>query len=191
MNSVKQCSVNGFGSVSKGVRKKLGVIAVATGLAVAAFAPVSAQAETITQLECLQWLAQVTGESGQADYVQWAKGKGINPAGGIQANAVLTREALAQIVGQLLGLNGSKRGASDWAQRLQREGIELPSELDRASIVSMIGSMNDRLGTIAATDPSPRRKGNAGRGNGEDPPPPGWNKNPRNPHFGVPEEPGR
>jgi hypothetical protein len=195
MKSVRSVSVNGF------LRPKgLGFYAIAIGLFLVLAGPVSAKAESMTQIECLQWLVQVTGESSQfsatstpADLIQWARVKGINPVGGWQPNATLTRDSLALILVQLLGLNPQKFGG-DYARILAREGIELPAagDISRSDLVSVLGELTiiNRVEVIAAANPSPNRKGNNGRGNGEDPPPPGWTKNPRNPHFGV-DLPGR
>jgi hypothetical protein len=199
MKSVNRVPLNGF-SLADGP-KKLGLYAIAVGLLVLLSGPISAKAETITQVECLQWLVQVTGESSQfsatstaADLIQWARVKGMNPTGGWQPNAVLTREALAQILVQLFGLNPKKMGA-DYARILAREGIELPTDedLSRVSLVSVFDdlSFQSRTAQLSPGAGSPARKGNAGKGNGEDPPPPGWNQNPRNPHFGQPEPPGQ
>jgi len=195
MKSVRSISVNGF------LRPKgLGIYAVGIGLILMLAGPVSAKAETMTQIECLQWLVQVTGESSQfsatstaADLIQWARVKGMNPTGGWQPNATLTCEILAQILVQLLGLN-PKKMSGDYARILAREGIELPSsdDISRTDLVSVFGELTfqSRVPVLAEGAGSPNRKGNNGRGNGEDPPPPGWTKNPRNPHFGV-DLPGR
>ena len=198
MKSVHSVSLNGF-RLADGP-KKLGLYAIAVGLLVLLAGPVSAKAETITQLECIQWLAQVTGDSGQfsasstaADLIQWARVKGINPIGGWQPNATLTRDSLALILVQLLGLNPQKFGG-DYARILAREGIELPAanDISRTDLVNVLGGLTfqSRVSVLASNAGSPNRKGNNGRGNGEDPPPPGWTKNPRNPHFGV-DLPGR
>jgi hypothetical protein len=198
MKSVRSVSMNGFPKPDG--PKKLGFYAIAVGLLLLLAAPVSAKAESMTQIECLQWLVQVTGESSQfsatstaADLIQWARVKGMNPTGGWQPGATLTRETLAQILVQMFGLN-PKKMAGDYARILAREGIELPSDDDisRADLVNVLGEVTvvNQVASIAGSNPSPNRKGNNGGGNGEDPPPPGWTKNPRNPHFGV-DLPGR
>jgi hypothetical protein len=200
MKSVNRVPLNGF-RLADGP-KKLGLYAIAVGLLLLLSCPISAKAETITQGECLQWLVQVTGDSGQfsptstaADLIQWARVKGMNPNGGWQPNAILTREALAEILVQLFGLNPKKFGGGDYARILAREGIELPTDADisRASLVSVLGELTFQTRIVQTTIGvgSPNRKGNAGKGNGEDPPPPGWNQNPRNPHFGQGEPPGQ
>jgi hypothetical protein len=195
MKSVRSVLVNGFPRP-----KGLGFYAIAIGLLLVLAGPVSAKAETMTQIECLQWLVQVTGESSQfsatstaADLIQWARVKGMNPTGGWQPSATLTRETLAQILVQLLGLN-PKKMSGDYSRILAREGIELPSDDDisRTDLVSVFGEIGfvNRLPQLAEGVGSPNRKGNNGSGDGESPPPPGWTKNPRNPHYGV-DLPGR
>jgi hypothetical protein len=197
MKSVRSVSTNGFPMDRP---KGLGFYAIAIGLLLVLAGPVSAKAESMTQIECLQWLVQVTGESSQfsatstpADLIQWARVKGINPIGGWQPNATLTRDSLALILVQLLGLNPQKFGG-DYARILAREGIELPAanDISRTDLVNVLGGLTfqSRVSVLASNAGSPNRKGNNGRGNGEDPPPPGWTKNPHNPHFGV-DLPGR
>jgi len=101
----------------------------------------------LTQLEGLQWLAQVSGDSSQfsasstaADYIQWARVKGLNPNGGWQPNATLTREVLAQILVQLLKISPNKLGA-DYVKILEREGIIIPANntISRESLLSVLG----------------------------------------------------
>jgi hypothetical protein len=50
--------------------------------------------------------------------------------------------------------------------------------------------LGNRIVGLASGSGAPNRKGNNGRGTGESPPPPGWTKNPRNPHAPV-TVPGR
>lgn len=138
----------------------------------------------MTQLEFIQWVASVTGESGQfgpgssaGDFIQWARDKGMNPEGGWQAESVMTTDALAQVMVQLFGLNPKKFGG-DLKKNLLREGIVLPdsatvSRVDLMSFVDQLG-FQSRAVTLANSDPSPSSAGN---------PPSGW-VNPRNPNFG-------
>lgn len=149
-------------------------------LALAAPPPASAATTPITQLEYLQWMTQLCGEnmgstSIAADYINWARAKGMNPTGGWQPGSILTKEVLSQTLVQLLKVNGRKVG-QDYARILERTyGIVLPtsSQITRTDFVSLI----DDLGTkpqviIFAQNPSPW-KGNNGVGNGQDPQPPG------------------
>jgi len=147
MKSVIIVSAKGLTCTLQDVIKRLALCAIAIGFAVAVFGPLSARAEGVTQLQTLQWLAQVSGESSQfsasstaADYIQWARVKGLNPAGGWQPNATLTRDALAQILVQLLKINPNKMGAN-YARILEREGIILPTSdtIDRSGLLAVLG----------------------------------------------------
>jgi hypothetical protein len=190
--------MNGFTGLAQGA-KRLGLYAAAAGLLVVMSSATTAKAEGISQLETIQWLVQVSGDSGQfaanstaADYIQWARVKGMNPTGGWQPSSEITRDALAQILVQYLGINPKKLGA-DFLRILEREGIVIPTgDITRSALVGVLDDygVTGRLVTLAGNSGSPNRKGNNGRGNGEDPPPPGWTNNPRNPHFGV-DLPGR
>jgi hypothetical protein len=140
----------------------------------------------ITQLEYIQWLAQVTGEASSlgsipsaADLIQWAQSKGMSPNGGWKPGAVLTKEVLAQTLVQLFNLNPKKYGG-DFEKNLLREGIVLPSqaEISRVGLINVVDEFGFQSRTldVARSSKSPVR-GNNGVGNGEDPPPPGWVKN--------------
>ena len=148
MKSVIIVSAKGLTCTLQDVIKRLGISAIAIGFAVAVFGPVSARADGVTQLQTLQWLSQVSGESSQfsasataADYIQWARVKGLNPSGGWQPNATLTRDALAQILVQLLKINPNKFGAN-YVRILEREGIIIPETIDRAGLLAVLGSEN-------------------------------------------------
>jgi hypothetical protein len=111
----------------------------------------------ITQFQYLQTIAQISGASGQfsssstaADYAHWAQSKGINPTGGWQPGATLTKSALSQTLVQILNLNPNKFGG-DYARILVREGIDLSgvgdsvtkdnlvSLLDQPQVATLIG----------------------------------------------------
>jgi len=155
-------------------------------------------AKAISQLEFLQWMVQLTGDNVQfnaastpADYTQWALSKGMNPTGGWQPGSGLTPDQLAQVLVQLYGLNPRKFGG-DYFRILEREGITIDrssGEVTRAALAGLVDEFGfqDRQGVLARA--STTEKGNNGLGNGQDPPPPGW-LNPRNPHFGQPQNDG-
>jgi hypothetical protein len=115
---------------------KMRVAGLALGAGVCAFLlaalPATAGAGTpMTQLEYIRWVAQLSGasaqftaKSGVSDYVQWARDNGMNPSGGWNVSAALTREVLAQTLAQLYGISATK-GNTDWVRLLQREGIEI------------------------------------------------------------------
>ena len=157
---------------------KVTILIAVLGLLVAI--PLSSQAGGVTQLAFLQTLVQISGDAGQfgssstaQDFIQWAQAKGMNPAGGWNPSATLTKSELAQLLVQLLNLN-PKKGGSDYIRILQREGIELGDDEQ----ISNLGVLFDQpLFTPRITSGSPVKHGNNGVGNGEDPPPPGWVKN--------------
>lgn len=172
------------------------VKAAVLAVAMAGFFTISTTtAQAITQLEFLQWMVQLTGDSGQfttestsADYVQWARNKGMNPSGGWSPTAALTPEQLAQSLVQLYGLNPRKFGG-DYFRILAREGINIDrtaTEVSRAALAGLVDEFGFQSRTAILARASTSQKGNNGLGNGQDPPPPGW-LNPRNPHFGQPQ----
>ena len=122
----------------KKVVQKIGFMAVGAACCVALLAPASASAGSVTQLKFLQTLAQLTGDAGQfsagstsADYVQWARNRGVEPTGGWKATSKLSSDVLAQSLVQLYDLNPRKYGG-DYYRILEREGIVV----DRSSSVS-------------------------------------------------------
>jgi len=152
-------------------------------------------ANAITQLEFLQWMVQMSGENAQfsanstpASYTQWAVSKGMNVTGGWQPSSTLTPTQLAQALVQLYGLNPHKFGGN-YFRILEREGIVIDQstgEVSRGALAGLIDELGfqNRQAVIARANTT--QKGNNGNGNGEDPPPPGW-QNPKNPHFGQPQ----
>src|SRR5688572_24707096 len=138
MKRIRSVLMKGFAGAAQGV-KRLTICVAVTGLLTVS-APVSARAESVTQLEALKWLVQLSGESSQfsanataADFVQWARVKGMAPAGGWQPSTALSGEALAQILVQYFRISPSKR-ASDYSLILRREGIIIPEEIGRAHV---------------------------------------------------------
>src|SRR5712692_8894546 len=105
MNNDKISLVHGKRQkVCHGVAKQSCVFALSAGLLLAAWAPLTAKAESsaITQLQYLQWVAQLTGASGQfnknssaSDYVNWARSVGLKANGDWSPNDHLDRDALA------------------------------------------------------------------------------------------------
>jgi hypothetical protein len=191
MKYIQTFWVQGSTIITQGIVRKSALALLGGVCALLFFAPVSVKAaEGVTQLQFIQWLVQVTGESSQfsagsgpADYVQWAQAKGMTPAGGWKPTATLTREVLAQTLVQLFNLSSSQKNA-DYERILQREGIVLPTEetLTRGRIAEFLNwNVPVRAG-------SPVRRPNNGIGNGEQPPPP---NNPNgNPHVNPPGNSG-
>lgn len=106
----------------------------------------SVRAEGITQLEYLQWLAQLSGESGAfsknstpQDYAKWARDKGMSPKAGWDLKGKLTRDVLGETLVQFLRLNPGKQ--TDVAQVLSRHGIALPSgEVSRQHLAVLVNN---------------------------------------------------
>lgn len=140
--------------ICQGLAKTLGVSILGAAFILAPMA----KADGVTQFQYLQTIAQISGASGQfsssstaADYVHWAQSKGINPAGGWQPGATLTKSALSQTLVQILNLNPNKFGG-DYARILVREGIDLSgvgdsvtkdnlvSVIDQPQVSTLIGS---------------------------------------------------
>jgi hypothetical protein len=180
----------------QGMGKKVTVVALGAAASFGAMSPTSASASAnggaITQLEFLQWMAQVSGDNDQfnanskaSDYVNWAKAKGMNPGTGWQPNAKLERSVLAQALVQLYNLNDKKYGG-DYARILAREGIVLPdeNEISRRGLVELLDEAEDRHERDQHHGHSPHKHPNNGKGNGDQPPPP---RNPNgNPQDGDP-----
>jgi len=140
--------------ICQGLAKTLGVSILGAAFILA---PMAKADGAITQFQYLQTIAQISGASGQfsssstaADYAHWAQSKGINPAGGWQPGAILTKATLSQTLVQILNLNPNKFGG-DYARILVREGIDLSgvgdsvtkdnlvSILDQPQVATLIG----------------------------------------------------
>ena len=183
--------------------QKMGVVAVGAACCVAFLAPSSASAGSISQLKYLQTLAEMTGDSGlftatstSADYIQWARSRGVEPTGGWKTGSQLSSDVIAQSLVQLYGLNPRKYGG-DYYRILEREGITI----DRSSSVSgeALASLIDnpvaaqRMVQVAGASTSETKPGN-GNGFGfgwyhhhgitppSGTPPPGHVKHPFVPH---------
>jgi hypothetical protein len=59
----------------------------------------------------------------------------------------------------------------------------------RAALAGLVDEFGFQSRTAIIAAANTTEKGNNGVGNGQDPPPPGW-QNPRNPHFGQPGNDG-
>lgn len=127
-------------------------------------------ASPISQLQYIQTIAQVVGESSQftassvaADYFQWAKSRGMKPAGGWSTNTPMSADVVAETLVQLMGLNPSKFN-SDFFRNLDSQGIHV----DRNGIVTtgFIAALLDHpetsshIGKAAAATTSPVKPGN-------------------------------
>ena len=143
MKYVNQKQEHGMVKWSQGWLK-YGILSVG----VAAFLTLaSPSAKAVSQLEYLQWMVQLTGDSASfsgestaADYVQWAQAKGMDLSGGWSPSAALTPEQLAQALVQLYGLNPRKYGG-DFFRTLEREGISIDKnsgEVTRSALAGLV-----------------------------------------------------
>ena len=147
--------------ICQGLAKTLGVSVLGAAFILAPLA----KAEPVTQFQYLQTIAQISGASGQfsssstaADYAHWAQSKGINPTGGWQPGATLTKAVLAQTLTQALNLNPNKFGG-DYARILVREGIDLSGigdQVTKDSLVSLIDQpqVATLIGPVQKSGPS-------------------------------------
>jgi hypothetical protein len=108
--------------------------------------PIATQARSITQVEFIQHIVNLSGDSARfttlsspADYVSWAASKGMVPTGGWKPNSTMTKEVLAETLVQLFDLNPKKYGG-DLVKNLLREGIVLPSddEVSREDLMKLV-----------------------------------------------------
>jgi len=81
----------------------------------------------MTQSQYLQWMAGICGDrlgssASEADYINWARGKGMNPPAGWQLGTKLTKDVVAHTMVQLLNL-APRKGNFDAVRILEREGI--------------------------------------------------------------------
>ncbi len=176
-------------SINYGWTKPIGLAVVfgALSFALCTVNTASAAQPSVTQLEYLQWLVQAVGDSSQFtasstadDYIAWANLKGMKPADGWSADAELSKQAMAQTLCQLFGINVRKQGAG-YVAPLAREGITLPGQINRTTLVSLLDDPVFR-NRINGQSMSPT-KGNNGIGNPTPFPPPG--NPPPNPNQGT------
>jgi hypothetical protein len=147
MKNVEKSNLQGRINIGHGLAKKLGILALGTAFLLSPLASpwaIAAGSGAVTHIEAIQWIAQAIGEQLPAgatatDHMDWARAKGMNPTGGWQPGAKLTRQALAQILVQLYGLKENKFGG-DYVRILEREGISVPSEeeISRESIARVV-----------------------------------------------------
>ena len=130
-----------------GFTKKIFSVCLGAALLAGIVSPREARADspTMNQLQYLQYLVQLSGDTDKfspsstaSTYVDWARSQGMNPAGGWQPDATLSRDVLAQTLVQFYNLKEKK--GTDAAVTLLREGIQLPSEtsITRSGFLSLI-----------------------------------------------------
>jgi len=136
----------------------------------AALSPPSASAAPVTHLQYIQTMVQALGDAGQfnagsaaADYIQWAKNKGMTPNGGWSAGSTMSAEAVAFTWVQLLGLNPNKFGR-DYFRNLESAGIHINPNavITPEYIISLLDQdpAQEGLRPLATSVTSPSKTGN-------------------------------
>ncbi len=149
MNNVENSTVqDSKKKMCHGLANKIYVCALSAALLLAALAPAQAESSALTQLQYLQWVAQLSGASGQfshnasgSDYIHWAQSQGLNPSGGWQPSDTLSKDQMAQLLVQQLGLKEKKFGG-DNVRTLLREGIDLSGIGDKVTKDQLVGLLD-------------------------------------------------
>jgi len=134
-----------------------------------------AQSSAMTQQQYLQWMANICGErlsasgTGQ-ELINWAREKGMNPAGGWQLNAKLSKDVVAQTLVQLLNL-APRKGNFDAVRILEREGILISSTdgyVSQKSFVTLVDTgLPSRISPTANLRGGPPSETRPGNGKGD------------------------
>jgi hypothetical protein len=174
MKTIVHLSLHGcVGKRIQGWISQLGIAVAGVACLTAALAPVgvsAAPATPITQLQYIQSMVQALGDAGQftaassaADYIQWAKNKGMQPSAGWSAGATMTAESVALTWVQLLGLNPTKYGR-DYFRNLDSAGVHIDPNavISQQFIISLLDQpeAQNQVGRLAALVPSPTKPGN-------------------------------
>jgi hypothetical protein len=159
-----------------------------------------AQSGAMTQSQYLQWMANVCGDrlpssATAADHANWARGKGMNPTGGWQLNAKLTKQVVAQTLVQLLNL-APRKGNFDAVRILEREGIFISSSAGYVGVKQLVVLLDDGFSN-RVNNGNGEENGNGRRGGDDDddvltPTKPGYGKGDKNhDHSGPPGHAGQ
>lgn len=115
------------------------LVCAVVSLTLFAATQLKAASPNMIQVEFIQWLVQLSGDSGSlpptpttSDYVSWAQNQGLTPVGGWRPDHVLTRDVLAQVLVQYFNL--SAKPGQDPIIILRREGIDLPGTPNDSTI---------------------------------------------------------
>jgi len=170
--SYRDVSLHGWTKkLSQGYGIYLGAVAACALL----LSPLAASAAgSVTQIGFVKILAQATGavsdlSGSDADFLDWASSNGINVD---DPSAVVTKNDAARTIAQLLKLNPKKYNGNI-IRNLQREGIEIPEEITRESLVDLLGGrLGPRLPDTVKSNSPVRRGQTGGR-------PPGLSKSPK------------
>ena len=131
----------GHGLLKRWVGCVLGVVVFLSAAGSVALAE-----NVMTQHQYILWMANVTGDNLPAgatgdDLTTWARGKGMNPTGGWQLNAKLSKQVMAQTLVQLLNL-APRKGTFDAVRILEREGIVIQSGADGIRIKDFVAAVD-------------------------------------------------
>ena len=158
----------GHGMFTRWVGCFLGLVLLLSAAGSVAFA----QSSAMTQQQYLQWMANVCGDRLPAsataqDLVNWARGKGMNPSGGWQLNAKLSKDVVAQTIVQLLNL-APRKGNFDATRILEREGIIITSDGNgNVGVKNMVALVDSGFPSRVQTPQGDEGNGN-GRGDPDD-----------------------
>jgi hypothetical protein len=168
MKNVVNCLLQGWANTIRHGWIKVGLAACAViGLTV-----MSANAATshppnanITQLDFVQWLAQLVGVTMDADakaddYIKWAKKMDWEPEGGWDKKKKLTKQDVAEVLLEALDLQPKKKVKGDAAVRLLASlGITVPDDLSHSGVADFLADygLQSRLAIIAASCMSPTK----------------------------------
>ena len=159
MNAIRSNSVQDKG-FRKGFITRLAVLAFGAALYLSA-AGSNALAAPISQLEYLQFLVQLSGDNlgptpTPGDYVNWARSRGLNPDGGWDTGAKLSKDVVAQSIAQLLNIVPRKK-TGNYIALLAQNGIVVPNanQISRTDLAEFIdGGLNEWIGTLRRASPS-------------------------------------
>lgn len=157
MNNVEKRSLQGNMQIICHGLAKLIVALTGAVFLLAALGATTAKAQStgpqVTQLQYLQWLAQVTGanlgaDAANHDYAGWARSLGLKPDNGWHLGDVLSRDVLAQTLAQMLTVSNGKK--VDPVRLLAQQNIDLSSVGDTVTKDQLTGltdqwSLNSRL----------------------------------------------
>ena len=146
MNIIRSDSVQGRGFV-KGFGFRLAAIALGAAFFLSANGNKAlAQSGGMTQLQYLQWVVQLSGESlgkgaSANAYVAWAKARGMLPTAGWKPGDKLSKEVMAQTLAQLLNIVPRKK-IGNYVILLAQNGIHLSGgdKLTHKDVADVLGN---------------------------------------------------
>jgi hypothetical protein len=152
----------------KGIGYIIRMAAFVLGAAFFLSAATTAKADTMTQLEYIQFLVALSGDNlgpnaTPQDYVNWALARGLNPDGGWQTDAKLAKNVVAQTVAQLVNIV-PRKNVGNYVALLAQNGIHVPNgnQISRTDLIDFIDTgLAGWLASFGAASPSSVRQGSA------------------------------